>query len=315
MHRAVALLAAFAFLASTPVALADGPGYISQGGSGVLAPNGKTHYVAVPVGNATAVARVRGGSVQTWAVLKGFWGIPAPTAGPNGAEGLSRDGKKLFVTTAGFGSPTRFLVVDPRRMRVVDRFALNGTFGYDALSPDASTLYLIQHVDPSNINRYVVRAYDLEKHALVPGRIADRTQRGWVMEGSAVTRTTSGDGRWVYTLYQRPGGFPFIHALDTVNGVAHCTGLPWRGDQTPMWNIRMTLVDGGGTLAVHWKSGKPWLELNTGSWRLTHAHPAGAFPWRWVLGAAAGTALAALALALAAITSRGRRRQALALEA
>ena len=63
---------------------------------------------------------------------------------------------------------------------------------------------------------------------------ADKAQAGWVMEGSPMTRATSADGRWVYTLYSRPGGYPFVHALDTVNGVAHCIGLPWRGDQAPM---------------------------------------------------------------------------------
>ena len=54
-----------------PVALADGPGYVSQGGSGVLSANGKTRYVAVPAGNATAIERVRvhGGSIVAWTTL------------------------------------------------------------------------------------------------------------------------------------------------------------------------------------------------------------------------------------------------------
>ena len=63
----------------------------------------------------------------------------------------------------------------------------------------------------------------LRANRLLPGRIADRTQRSWVMQGSAVTRTTSEDGRWVYTLYTNPGGYPFVHALDTVRGVAHAS--------------------------------------------------------------------------------------------
>src|SRR5439155_2621416 len=173
--------------------------------------------------------RVRDGSVLGWTSLPGFWGLPSPTV--SRGEGLSRDGKKLIVSGAGFGSPSPFAVLSAKTLRVLDRFTLNGNFAYDALSPDASTLYLIQHVDASNINRYVVRAYDLRSHTMRAGRIADKTQEGWVMEGSALTRATSADGRWVYTLYQRPGGYPFIHALDTVNGVAHCTGLPWTGDQ------------------------------------------------------------------------------------
>jgi hypothetical protein len=195
-------------------------------------------------------------------------------------------------------------------MRVLDRFALNGAFAYDALSPDASTLYLVQHVDQNNVNRYVVRAYDMTNHRLLPGRIADKTQLSWVMEGSPVTRATSAGGRWVYTLYQRPGGYPFIHALDTVNGVAHCTGLPWKGDQDQLWNVRLTLADRGKTLAVHWKSGRPWLAMNTANWQLAHvhAHPhPGSFPWRWVIAGGGGALL--VLLALCAVTLGGRRRR------
>ena len=103
-------------------------------------------------------------------------------------------------------------------MRVREQFTLKGNYSFDALSPDASKLYLIQRVDANNYSRYIVRAYDLSTHTLLPGRIADRTQKSWVMQGDAMTRTTSPDGRWVYTLYMNPGGTPFIHALDTVQG-------------------------------------------------------------------------------------------------
>ena len=304
MHRLVAGLAAFVALALVPAALADGPGYVSQGGSGVLAANRETRYVAVPAGNATAIerVRVRGGSVVSWTTLDGFWGIPSPTISQ--AEGLSRDGGKLFVVNGGLGSPTKFAVIDTRTWRVRDRFTLKGFFSYDAISPDASTLFLIQHVSTSNFNRYVVRAYDLRSHTLRRGRIADRTQRGWVMEGAPMTRTTGAGGRWVYTLYQRPGGYPFIHALDTVNGVAHCTGLPWTGDQTPMWNVRLTVRDNGKTLAVHWKSGKPWLMLNTSTWRLAHVRAdAAGFALRWLLAGAAAVVILAFGLLVL-----GRRR-------
>ena len=149
-----------------------------------------------------------------------------------------------------------------------------------------------------DLSRYVVRAYDVEQRRLLPGRIADRTQRSWVMQGYAMTRTTSGDGRWAYTLYQNPGGYPFIHALDTVRGVAHCIGIPWKGsDQSALWNIRMTLGDGGSKLAVHWKSGRPFLTVDTSTWRVSAAGRS--FAWTAVAaGIAAAVALAALALFL-----------------
>jgi hypothetical protein len=309
VHRLVAALAVFAFLASTSVALAAGPSYVSEGGLGVLAPDGKTRYVAVPTGNSTAIARVRvnGGSVSTWADIDGTWGIPAPTYSANGGEGLSRDGKRLIVGAAFARSPSEFAVLDTRTMRVIDRFTLNGDFAYDALSPDASTLYLVQHVDANNVNRYVVRAYDLRSHTLRPGRIADKTQQGWVMEGTALTRATSGDGRMVYTMYARPGGYPFIHALDSVQGSAHCIGLPWHGNQAPLANARLTLTDNDKALAVNLKGGRTWLTMNTGNWRLTaHVQEAGGSSWRWPL--AGGGIAAAVALGLGLVLL-GRRRQ------
>src|SRR5207237_2690765 len=96
--------------------------------------------------------------------------------------------------------------------------------------------YLIQHSSADDLQRYTVRAYDLTAHQLVPGRIADKTQKSWVMQGFAVNRATTDDGRWVYTLYMNPGGYPFIHALNTVRGVAHCIGLPWTAtNQGPVY--------------------------------------------------------------------------------
>jgi hypothetical protein len=307
VNRFAAGLAVFAFLASGSAAAAGGqPGYAAQGGLGVLAPDGKTRYVAVSTGTGTAIERVRvhGGAVVGWATLDGSWGIPTVTFSPQGGEGLTRDGKRLIVTATGVWSPSEFTVVRTRNFRVLDRFSLNGNFAYDALSPDGSILYLIQHMSANNTNRYVVRAYDLQHGRLLPGRIADKTQRGWVMEGSPLTRTTGTDGRWVYTLYSRPGGYPFVHALDTVRGVAHCIGLPWRGNQAALVNARLALSNGGKTLAVHWRSGKPWLEVNTANWRMTHVQP-GSFPWAWVLVGAGSAIVLLLALGAFAL---GRRR-------
>src|ERR1051325_10314592 len=99
------------------------------------------------------------------------------------------------------------------------------------------------------------------------------------MEGFATTRTASGDGRWVYTLFMRSGGYPFVHALDTVRGVAHCIGLPWTAsDQGPLMSMRMALVDHGSKLSLDWKGGERWLAVDTGTWRITHPSTS-SFPW------------------------------------
>ncbi len=45
------------------------------------------------------------------------------------------------------------------------------------------------------------------------------------MRGMPVTRSSSPDGRFAYTLYDGAGEHPFIHALDTVEKSARCIDL------------------------------------------------------------------------------------------
>jgi hypothetical protein len=279
--KTFALLIALAAFAAAPAASAAGgpPQYAMQGGAGVSTLDGKMHFVAIPAGETTLIESIASdGSVWNFPSFKGSWGIPMITY--RDPAGLSRDGRTLVVQTLVAGSPTSFLVLNTRTMRVREQFTLKGNYSFDALSPDASTLYLIQRVDAKNYSRYVVRAYDLKTHILLPGRIADRTQKGWVMQGDAMARTTTLDGRWVYTLYMNQGGTPFIHALDTVKGVAHCIGIPWASaNQGGLGNVVLTLH--GKRLAVHWRSGRHWLNVDTATWRLTPDSGAG-FPWRWL---------------------------------
>jgi hypothetical protein len=269
-----------AALVAAPAALADGGPFLAmQGGSGIPSADGKSTYVAVPTLNDSTLVETIGkdGSLWSWPEFVGSYGIPTITF--NQPTGLSRDGRTLVLQSTTFGSPTDFLVMNTRTGRARDLFVLNGYYSFDALSPDASKLYLVQHVDMNNTSRYVVRAYDLRTHRLLPGRIADRTQKSWVMQGDPVTRATTPDGRWVYTLYQNYGGYPFIHALDTVRGVAHCIGLPWRSpNQSAMTNVVLSLH--GSRLAIAWRSGRPWLNMNTTTWRLTAVHRG--FPWLWL---------------------------------
>jgi hypothetical protein len=294
-------LLALAALCAVPAAAADGPGpYALQGGDGVLSADGSLRYLAFGAGDHTAVEAVEtsSGRVRTFGDLIGSWGIPTLSYTTQG-EGLSADGKTLVLGQTTYGTPSKFLVLDPRTLRLENWVVLRGSFTFDALSPDGSRLYLIQYTRSKlgDYNHYVVRGYDLNENRLLPGRIADRTQKSWVMQGFPVTRTTSADGRWVYTLYQNPGGYAFIHALDTVRGVAHCVGLPVAGNaQNALYNVVLSLH--GKRLAVHWKSGRPWYELDTVTWRVSPA-PKG-FPWLWLAlgvgGACALCAAAALAL-------------------
>ena len=287
-------LAVLAALAAAPAAAGDGPGpFAQQGGPGVLVPpadgkSGPLRIVAVPAnaGANTVLEQIqtKDGQIRSWVDILGAYGIPSITY-TAGGDSLSQDGRTLVLGKAGAGAPSGFLVYDTKTLRMTNSVSLPGSFAFDALSPDASRMYLIQYTQGKygDYAHYVVRAYDLKTNTLLPGRIADRAQKSWVMDGFPVTRTTSADGRWVYTLYQNGGnGYPFIHALDTVRGVAHCIGLPMTGG---LYNLKLSLH--GSTLAVHWQSGRPWKNVNTTTWAVTPAHRSG-FPW-WALAFASSS--------------------------
>ncbi len=269
-RRLAALLAALGALAAAPSALAAFPAPLAvQGGDGLLSLNGSVRFTATKDGADTLVSAVStdGGGSLWKQTVKGAYGIPAITESGL-AAGLYHDGSAFVLQNVGIGPKSSFVILDARDLAVRDTISLGGTFGFDALSPDASRLYLIQHLSTNDIQHYVVRAYDLTTHTLMPGRIADKTQKSWVMQGWAVSRVTSADGRWAYTLYANPGGYPFIHALDTVKGVAHCVGLPWKAtDQTAVYTFTLALK--GGSVAVKWQDGRTWRLVNRTSWRLS----------------------------------------------
>ena len=200
--------------------------------------------------------------------IDGAFGIPVLPNGGGGtyADGIFRDGSAFLLQSVGFGASTEFRIVSSDDLSVRDSFALKGIFSYDALSPDGRTLYLTQHTSAEDVAHYVVRAYDLRAHALRTGRIADKTQRGWVMQGFPATRVTSATGRWVYTMYANPNGYPFVHALDTVAGKAHCVGFASPGDGA-VFNGRLALK--GPKLQVRLPDGSVWRVIDLKSWRVT----------------------------------------------
>jgi hypothetical protein len=315
-RRLAAVLLFVATFAAAPAALADGPmGMAQQGGTGVLSADGGTRFVAIGTSSqqydtTLELVDTSDGTIQRFVDFAGSWGIPTVTAYSAQAGGLSQDGKTIVLGDAVATLPrtmSGFLVVSTTTLAVRRSIWLKGDFAYDALSPDAKRLYLIQHVDANDQSKYVVRGYDLVHGRLLPGRIADRTQRSWVMQGYSTSRVTSANGRWVYTLYDNPGGFPFVHALDTVRGVAHCIGLPWFGSETGVYNLRLELRNGDRTLAVHWLSGRPWLAVSTSTWRMSPDRRG--FPWlRVAVGGVAGAGILG-AGALLLLRRRGRRQE------
>lgn len=204
-----------------PIAVPDG------GLEGV--PIGLTRYTALPAPGGTVLAQVqqRGGRIIHTRFVNGRYTIPA-VALDGTPSGISADGRTLVLIRPrkAFPQPlTRLAVVDAKRLRVGRFLELDGDFSFDAISPNGRLVYLIQYVAPRDPTRYAVRAYDTARGRLIPGPIVDPHEPDEAMRGFPLTRTTSPDGRWAYTLYDGAGTHPFIHALDTSGRTARCIDL------------------------------------------------------------------------------------------
>jgi hypothetical protein len=259
MRRLFLGLCAVAFMTGLAATAASGDGGpspgISWGWDGVLARNGQVRYVTLPAGRTSvlAVVRVRDGRVLRFRSIRDTYGVPLVAYDGTGG-GVSRDGRRLVLSrqaeALSDGATTRFLLLGTRQLQIKARVALYGVFSFDALSPDASTLYLIQHLPGRNYTRYQVRAYDLEARRLLRRAIVDPNEPDERMSGQPLRRAESNDGRWAYTLYTNPGSHPFIHALDTVDRTAVCIDLEWHGSQDRLWTLRLVPTRDGAKLRL-----------------------------------------------------------------
>jgi hypothetical protein len=251
---ATGALTLFASGALASTGSADGlPVPFEQSQTGVTNSAADVRYHAVEAGDGTVVMRLRSdGLILRSRFIEGSWGIPA-VAYDGTASGLSENGETLVTINPRDRFPrsqTPFLIFDAKRLRITDRITLDGDFSFDAISPDGQTMYLIQYLSPRDPTQYEVRSYNLERGQLNPNPIVDPNEEGEEMYGTAMSRATSPDGRWAYTLYDG-AHHPFIHALDTERGQAVCIDLD-PGAVPPRRLLRMSLNPSpdGSTLTV-----------------------------------------------------------------
>jgi hypothetical protein len=257
------VVATVAALALAGSAYAAYPGTYAQAESDGLV-SGSTRFTVSPNGSSTHIEALNRHdlALRRSANVDGKYGVPTMIPA-NVRLGMFRDGKRFVLQSVANRSRTSFVVVRTADLSVARTISLEGSFSFDALSPDGTRLYLIQHTS-DDFQHYVVRAYDLTENALLPGRIADKAQRGWVMRGRPVSRVATANRRWVYTLYTDPSGFPFVHALDTVKGVAHCVGIAWRGSQDELTSYRLRVA--GNHLLVLAGSGMVYRSIDRTTW-------------------------------------------------
>lgn len=267
------LVTALALVAVLPAggAVSDGGGVatVVLGGEGVRAPDGKVRYVALSTGRQTilSVVRSRGGQVARWRVIPGNFGVPL-VAVDGTTDGVSRDGRILVLATLpGESRSTQFALVETKTLSL-KRITLPGSWSFDAISPDATTLYLVEYSGAGPSASYRVRAYDVAARRLLRAPIVDRTVGAKLMIGQAVTRATTRDGRWAYTLYAKPQ-YPFVHALDSVRRKALCIDLPLDLSKVKQMELRLSLR-GGRMLEVR-KDGQTVAAVDTRTFEV-HRH-------------------------------------------
>lgn len=224
---------------------------IDVGNTGVTTP--RVRYVTLPLQGNTLLAQVdrEGGSVLKRRALRGRFTIPA-VALDGSADGLSTDGRVLVLIRPRLAFPraeTAFAIIEADRLRVRAIVTLRGDYSFDALSPDGSLLYLIKYLSPRDPTRYEVRVYDLNAGRLLRDPVVDPNESADEMRGYPLTRATSSDGRWAYTLYDGNGEHPFVHALDTTSRKAHCIDLDSLAGRD-LTNAGLSLGAGGTTLTV-----------------------------------------------------------------
>ena len=194
--------------------------------AGMLSADGSTFVSsAAPQLTRTTVVRYdarTGKLVRGWS-LRGRWNAVAVTASGR-HDALARYGRREIS------------------LRVAGRRAvLPASFDVEALSPDGRKVFLV-HWKRSG---YDLQQLDLATHRLAATRLDDPEEK---MSGTAVNAVATRDGHWLLTLYSKPDGHSFVHALDLRSGLAHCIDLTLTGDFFALGSTALALAPGDRTL-------------------------------------------------------------------
>jgi WD40 repeat protein len=193
--------------------------------------------------------------------LPGHFQLPPSTlSGMPG--GLSQNGQWIVLEsfdntpTNGQPSASHFLVVNTSLHSTPVRIDMKGYFEFDAISNDGGNLYVIEYV---SANAYRVRIYEVSAQQLNPQVVVDKSNPTDSMTGLRLSGIPSQDGAYLYSIYVRQTGSPFIHALNTKgNPIAFCIDLPGSGYQSSdnafQWSLAMS-SDGSHLYATNAATG------------------------------------------------------------
>jgi hypothetical protein len=272
-----------AALVAAPAASADGLPALGMGGptNGIASLRGDLRYKAQPAGHVTRIERrsADGHRLLGTGMLLGRFDIPV-VAFDGSPSGLSGDGRTLVLIRPRTTFPqahTSLAVVDTGGLRVRKYLRLRGDFSFDAISPNGRWIYFINYLSRADPTKYRVRAFDVQSGRLLAQPIVDPRERGPAMHGTPLSRATSADGAWAYTLYDGGSGHPFVHALDTTHHRAVCVDLPAPGAGTDPSAARLAVSGDGRTL--HVSMGQAiGSAIDTRTFRVTNEAPAAGLP-------------------------------------
>jgi hypothetical protein len=209
---------------------------------------------AVPGASTTLVKEltVQPGLPGSQRTVDGAWRLP--TIGDDTLPvGVSADGSTIVLVDDGApaaAATSRFAVL--ARGSATRILELPGTLEFDALSPDGSVLYVVEHLLGPPEAHYQVRAVDLATGVMRPAVIVDKRNTGESMGGWPITQLRLDSG-FVFTLY-RGAEHPFIHVLNTAEAWAICLDLPAGGSDDPTAALDWGLAEaapGGAVFAVN----------------------------------------------------------------
>src|SRR4051794_9837890 len=189
-----------------------------------------------------------------------------PVVAGDARAGLSADGRTAVLAEPPANGRSRFALIDRTAGRVERVISLRGDFGFDALAPDGSRIYVIHYLS-GNHSRYAVQAMRASDPEASLQTVVEKGEPGEKMSGVPTTRTTSANGSWIYTLYDGEGTHPFIHALQSADQFTVCIDLPGLARRRDLTTLRLVLRGSG--LTVTDAGRKPLVRVNTESYEVT----------------------------------------------
>ena len=242
------------------------------------------------------------------AAASGNFEVPVVAADGTRA-GVSADGSTAVLAERPANGVSRFALVDAKQRRIERVIKLRGDYGFDAISPDARTIFFV-HYRSRDHTSYAIQAMSRSDTRARLATVAEKGEPGERMSGVALTRVDGPSG-WIYTLYDGANGHePFIHALSSNDKFTLCIDLEALAGRTDLSALRMKLTDGNVEVLDAKRS--PLVEVNTKSFEVTDVAtttpPPSAKPAakpKQEAGSSSDTPLALIALALLATIGLG----------